>query len=192
MNTRNKPTTDTQHPDASSESHSDDIGNLIDATLSELTAANRKAFRAAKIQAVWEQVAPEEVLQHTDNVFLFKQQGMTRFIVYVDSPMWTAELMARKEYFKLMMEKALGEGPIDEMSFKTSSAAYRKKQFSKHLSDDEERAEPVFSPLSEDEQRLIDDTTGCVKNPGLRDSLRQAWALSESARKGQSDKRNGG
>jgi len=160
------------------------IDKLMARFVAGLGAKNRKALRAAKIQSVWEHAAPSEVLEHTDNVFLFSKEGRRICVVYVDSPMWAAELMARKEYFRTLMERALNEGPIDEMSFKSSSAAYRKKRFSKYEQDEEREEHNPSIPLTAKETKDISDATSFIADPALRTKIRRAWEASKSASKG--------
>lgn len=169
----------------------DMVRDLVSKTFDELGKNNRKQRRIAYIQHTWEKVAPAKVLEHTDNVFLFIRDGKRCFIVYVDDPVWSAELTAQKDRFKLFMEQALQEGPIDEIRFQTSSAAYRKKGFKKRGSKDiHHPRQPRLAPLTEGEIHLIERGTEDVLDEELRAAIQDAWKQNLSRRKGDAMNRS--
>ncbi|MDO4851310.1 MAG: DciA family protein [Actinomycetota bacterium] len=167
------------------ENEGNKVGDLVSKTFEELGKNSRKQRRIAYIQYIWEQVAPAKVLDHTDNVFLFFKDGKRCFVVYVDDPVWSAELMAQKDRFRLFMEQALQEGPIDEIRFQTSSAAYRRKNFRKHDAQEGHHVrKPVLVPLTREEICHIERYTEDLDDDGLRDAIRDAWKQNLSRRKG--------
>ncbi len=171
--------------DVHRENGGNQVGDLVSKTFEELGKNSRKQKRIAYIQYIWEQVAPAKVLDHTDNVFLFSKDGKRCFVVYVDDPVWSAELMAQKDRFKLFMEQALQEGPIDEIRFQTSSAAYRRKNFRKHgVQEGHHVRKPVLVPLTREEMYHIERHTEDVGDDDLRDAIKDAWKQNLSRRKG--------
>lgn len=154
-------------------------------TLESLGVKSPHALRIAKIQSIWEEVAPSEVLKHTDNVFLFKDRHtqQRQLIIYVDSPLWAAELMAQKEQFKLRFEQVLDEGKIDTISFRPSSFAYQRKEFRKRV-DKEENDKVISVPLTEMERQQIIAETSYVENERLRNAVIRARIANKQWQKG--------
>lgn len=160
------------------------VKDLVDKTIDKLGKGNKKALRAAYVQTIWEQVAPEEVLEHTDNVFLFMKDGKREMVIYVDSPIWAAELTACKDRFRMYVEQRMGEGPIDTLRFQASSMAYKKKTFKKREAEDAKtRADVGEVPLTNDEKNKIDEQTDSIEDEDLRNALRQAWIKSKEWQK---------
>lgn len=157
------------------------VKDLVGKTIDELGKGNRKALRAAYIQTIWEQIAPKEVLDHTDNVFLFMKDGKKEMVVYVDSPIWAAELTACKDRLRMFMEQRLGEGPIDIMKFQASSMAYRKKTFIKR--EEENQSDTGSIPLTNAEIDDIFEYTNSIEDEGLKNAIRQAWTKNKEWQK---------
>lgn len=152
------------------------VKDLVSQAMESLGKNNRKALRAAYIQTIWEKIAPASVLEHTDNVFLFIKDGIKQMVVYVDNPIWSAELTAQKERFRIFMEKELNEGPIDEIRFQTSSSVYRKKTFMKRENENLKKpTEGQSLPLTEQERDRIIRETDTIQDEAIRDAVRKAW-----------------
>lgn len=146
----------------------------------------RILMRALRIQHVWEEVAPEEILEHTDKVYVKKNAntGQRLMIVYIDSPELAADLTARKWRIKMDVEKELGEGPIEDIRFIPSSTLYKKTVFRKQRREQEAEngVDPVL--LTEDERRVIENEASMINNEELREALLKARITDAEWKKG--------
>jgi hypothetical protein len=135
----------------------------------------KKAIRAAQAQRIWERIAPQEVLNHTDNVYLLSNDGIKEMIIRVDSPLWAAELSAQAEQFRMQVEEALNEGPLERISFKVDSYVSKRKAF-KHQSDEQPSYIEDVSPVSltEKERENIEEEAAGIRNEEVREALIRA------------------
>lgn len=146
----------------------------------------RILMRALHVQHVWEEVAPEEILEHTDKVYVKKDAntGKKLMIVYIDSPGLAADMSARKWRIKMQVEKELGEGPLEDIKFIPSSALYKKETFRKR--DKEQEKEHDIEPvnLDENERREIEEEVSIVEDGELRETLLKARIIDAEWKKG--------
>jgi hypothetical protein len=136
-------------------------------------AGVNKSRQEGRLQSVWEKVASEEVLAHTDNVLWKKNEEKRTVLVYVDGSAWAAELRMYQEYYKLLLSKEL-ETVVDEIHFNVSRIASLKKEFKKQCEevDRKEEFEPYI--LSAQELEEVAATVAGIENEELRQRLFKA------------------
>lgn len=152
------------------------LSNIDDAVLDIVGSdkdERRKMLRALHVQRIWESVVSEDVLKHTDNVFVFENEklGGKEMVVYVDSAIWAADLTARKISLKWKVETALGEGELVDLRFIPSSGTYERKTFTKHR--DQEKDEEVVPSISltAEEREMVFREASVIENQELRQTL---------------------
>jgi hypothetical protein len=133
------------------------LGNEIAACFNKVPSSYRQTF---SLQAVWEEVAAQNVLDHTDNVIYDKKSKGEGVVVFVDSAQWAAELNMQREYYRIVFTHRLGK-EIESVKFFVSKNTGIRKNFQKltyeyaYIDD----VEPV--PMDENEeyiaQLLVDD-----------------------------------
>jgi len=163
-----------------------DLRKVMAGIIGDSDAERRKMMRALHVQHVWEEVAPEFILDHTDKVYVLRDRahGTARMVVYVDSSQLAAELTAQKWRFKVAVEKELDEGPLDDIRFIPSSSLYEKTVFSKHHEEQENRDKVPSIPLTEEERAVIEEEAAGVTNEELRKALIRARTADMEWKKG--------
>ena len=150
------------------------IGEALAKAIGDLGADNPTVRRGARIRHAWEQVAEETVLKHTDNIFVFKEDGMTKMVVYTDLPIWAAELNAQRERYRILMERALGSGPIHQISFKASSRTARRFKFTKTFTAPAKDPAVTPVPATQEELEKIHREAETISDPEIREILVKA------------------
>ncbi len=123
------------------------------------------------IQQQFAEVVEDTILEHVNSVYFMKQEnGTYHLVVYVDEPIYSAELNARRETIKLLMQEKFGYN-ISEFDIKVSRGRYRetypyreKKQF-----------ETPYVPNEITEQDLceIEALVAGLEEGRLKDSFRR-------------------
>ena len=135
----------------------------------------QKMFYAIRVKNAWERVASEEVLSHTDNIFVFMKEGVRTMICYVDMPIWAAELNANTMFYQMEMSRELGGSPIEVVKFITSKGSYRRQHFSKKVEETPEYMDDVPSiALTDEERARIELEAQKISSPTLRKALLEA------------------
>lgn len=150
------------------------IGEALVKAMGDLGADDPATRRGARIRHAWEQVAEETVLKHTDNIFVFKEDGQTRMVVYTDLPIWAAELNAQRERYRILMERELGSGPIHQIVFKASSRTARRFKFTKTFKAPAKDLTVTPIPATPEEFERIHREAGTISDPEIREILVKA------------------
>lgn len=147
--------------------------------------------RIAQVHAMWADIAPEAIVEHTNAVYIKKDGERRQLIVYVDESIYSAELNARRELIRLQFLQRYGE-QIDEFKILISRGAYKKNRPFAKVPDPrelEDKATPVA--LDEEQSRMLDDALSSVEDPALRAALEKAARTDMAWRNGLKVKNDG-
>ena len=131
----------------------------------------RSRYRKA-IEAVYRESAPL-FLDHTNNVYIMKKDGVPTLIVYVDESIYAAELNAQRELIKLQLLELFGE-QVEEFEILVSRGNYKNHH---PFAEEEPVAEPPKvdpSQLPDSDRRHVSETVAVVEDEKLRKSLEKA------------------
>ena len=178
----------------------DEIGGLV----SKWEHSNPDLTRSARVKAAWMQVVDPQTAQHVTAVYVVPNSDAGKVVVYVDSPIWTADLNMQAEMLRLKLnvelnrrygEKLRAAGnaePVKSLRFVTSKERYvgkaQRLDTADELSAQEEelaQVEPVA--LSADELAQIEGAAEKVEDSRLRDAALAAAKASLEWQKGLSE-----
>lgn len=169
---------------------SHDIDRLMAAMGADLGDIRYKR-RIAQVHAMWADIAPDVIVEHTNAVYIKKEGDRKQLIVYVDESIYSAELNARRELIRLQFHQRYGE-EIDEFKILISRGAYKKNRpFAK---DDDPRAledKAIPVNLDEEQDRMLSTALSSVEDPKLRAALEKAARTDMAWRNGLKVKNNG-
>ena len=131
----------------------------------------RSRFRKA-IEVVYKDSA-QLFLDHTNNVYIMKQDGVPTLIVYVDESIFAAELNAQRELIKLKLLELFGE-QIEEFKIHVSRGSYKNNHPYRETADSVPSAIAPLQPLGEEDETYIEDTVAIVEDSVVRKSLEKA------------------
>jgi hypothetical protein len=88
---------------------------------------SKTAKATMNLLVIWQKIASERVLKHTDNVVYSTRSKDTEILVYVDSPVYAAELTMDKEIYRLRMQQETGKDISDIKFLISRRTSLRKK-----------------------------------------------------------------
>jgi hypothetical protein len=94
--------------------------------------------KGIQLQVLWENIASEQELKHTDNVVFSPKAIKPTILIYVDDNAWAANLTMNKEMYRLYFSKELNQ-TINEVVFLVTRNTALKKEFKKN-----ERQKPSY------------------------------------------------
>ncbi|MGI6220878.1 MAG: hypothetical protein ACOYIP_03230 [Coriobacteriales bacterium] len=153
------------------------IGSVIEANTSP------RLQKSMLLQEVWEQIAPEKALRHTDNVIESKKRDGA-IAIFVDTPHAAADLAMSKEYYRQRFEIELGE-PVTDVFFVVSKETGIRKEFVKR-----EQEQPWYVdncesvPLDEGELAYARLSVEGIEDEKLRETLLKAFISDMEWKKG--------
>lgn len=112
------------------------LGSEIEAYLGKLKVAathQKKGFQAKGITStkkstnllvVWQRIAPERIIEHTDNVVYSTRSENTEILVYMDSSVFATEMTMDKELYRVKLQNEL-EKEIADIKFLVSRKTRR-------------------------------------------------------------------
>ena len=131
----------------------------------------RSRYREA-IESVYKDTAPI-FLDHTNNVYIMKKDGVPTLIVYVDDSIFAAELNAQRELIKLKLLELFGE-QVEQFEIFVSRGSYKNN----HPYREEEGialdSAPSLAELPDDEKEHVSRTASVVEDKTVRESLEKA------------------
>lgn len=164
---------------------STELGSMLE-SMAGNDEAQRKARRAAQVQQEWKSAiervyrdAADFVLDHTNAVYILKENGRLCVIVYADDSLVRSDIDARQEFIKMALRE-YGEH-VDSFRIIASRLGMKERHpFRKAIDQASswdvsrafERAQRV--PLSDEEARMVDECVSVVENEKLRASLKAA------------------
>ncbi len=120
-----------------------------------------KYKRSFSLKSDWEDIASENVLNHTDNI-IYDKKNENEVVVFVDSAQWAAELNMQKEFYRILLNRKSGK-QITSVKFFVSKKASIRKKFEKLKQDELNQSSSVIPslPMTEEEEYiahlLVDD-----------------------------------
>lgn len=147
--------------------------------------------RVAQVHAMWADIAPDLIVEHTNAVYIKKEGDRKQLIVYVDESIYSAELNARRELIRLQFLQRYGE-EIDEFKILISRGHYKhNRPFAKEADDASasDKATPV--KLDAEQDRMLADALSAVEDPALRAALEKAARTDMAWRNGLKVKNDG-
>lgn len=149
-----------------------------------------KMMVASQLKAAWEDLAPQEILNHTGAIFISSDSGRREVVVMVDTPMIAAELNARSFTLMVKLATLISEkyplvGKIDSLRFQVSRSVRRNQKFEKRRAEEPsyiERAEPI--ELDEEELGQVFQTSSQIPDERLRKAFEKAMKANLEWKKG--------
>lgn len=123
------------------------------------------------VQLQFGEVVEDVILEHVNSVYLMKQEdGLYHLVVYVDEPIYSAELNARRETIKLLMREKFGYG-VSVFDIKVSRGRYR----AVHPYVERKQSENPYIPneITEQDLREIEALVAGLEEGRLKDSFRR-------------------
>ena len=130
----------------------------------------RERYKKA-LESVYHSTA-DLFLDHTNNVYIMKKDGAPTLIVYVDEPIYAAELNAQRELIKLKILELFGEH-LEKFEIHVSKPKYKKY----HPYRDEDLNLPKAAPLpslSNNDAAFVSEMGEKVEDSRLRKSFEKA------------------
>lgn len=133
----------------------------------------RKQQRAHRVQDMWAQLVSDNVLSHTNNVFIFTKNKTRRMYVYVDESIYAAELNVRQSIIKLRCNTKFHEH-IDVFNAYVSRGTWKYRHPYDKLLSSKPQSLSNAPQLDQSEQDFIDQNVAKINNPKLSKALKNA------------------
>ena len=134
----------------------------------------RKTLRAQKVKDMWRHVVEPVFLDHTNAVYIIRDQDRKVLIVYVDDSLFASELNARRELIKLKLHHQYGED-IDEFQIKISYGKMKHTYaFRKEVLDPFYSHKAPSIPLSFEKRQELEELVSSIPDKNVRTALLQA------------------
>ena len=137
------------------------------------------AFRAAQVEKRWAAAIEHVykgnfrlVLEHTNAVYIMKEQNRKILAVYLDDSVIRSDVKVRQELVKMALAK---EGElIDE--FKVYPSKFGMKARHPYKGKQEQESAPARKPraLTADEEKAVEEAAALIDDPVLKDALVRA------------------
>ena len=134
----------------------------------------RKTLRAQKVKDMWRGVVEPIFLDHTNAVYIIRDEDRKVLIVYVDDSIFASELNARRELIKLKLQQQYNE-VIDEFQIKISYGKMKHTHaFKKEVLDPFYTQKTPSVALSVEKKKELEELVASVPNEHVRKALLQA------------------
>ena len=90
------------------------IGDELRQLAGAMERKNPDLAASARVQIAWRKAVDARVAQHTNAVFVVPHTDGGEVVVYMDSPLWAADMNMQAERFRMHLNIALGELYEDE------------------------------------------------------------------------------
>ena len=151
---------------------STDLSSALGKVVRRLDRASGGGWRNVRATEVWPDVVGPTIAGHTGRLFL---RG-SELVVYVDSPIWAAELAAMSELLRARLNEALGKEDVRSLRFTVSREVSveqkRRRREQRDVEEGEHRVEP--RPLSEQELDEVRESVSAIENDALREAAFRA------------------
>lgn len=131
----------------------------------------RSRYREA-IESVYRDTA-QLFLDHTNNVYIMKKDGIPTLIVYVDDSIFAAELNAQRELIKLKLLELFGE-QVEQFEIYVSRSSYKNNHPFMEEKPVGEGTASILKELSPEESERVSKTASIVEDKGVRNSFEKA------------------
>ena len=138
---------------------------------------------------MWKDVVDEVILDHTNSIYIKKEEGKKILIVYVDESIISAELQAQQELIKIKLARKFGEY-IDEFKVLISRGRY-KNNYPFRNREKESYVERVENkPLTPQQLKDISIRLEKIDNPELKEAMKNAVLSDLAWKNGISSKKS--
>lgn len=140
------------------------------------------SMRAAQVRKIWSELVEETILDHTNGVYILKENNTVVMKVYVDESIYAAELNNRRELIQLLCKKRYGE-MVDDFQIYISRGLMKKNypfRVNKQYIEDQR---PAIA-LSEEELHDVDVACSTIENVQLREKFKKAMIADLEWKKG--------
>lgn len=153
------------------------------ASIEGVESANfASSIRASQVRKIWSELVEEIFLEHTNGVYILKENEKIVMKVYVDESIYAAELNNRRELIQLLCKKRYGE-MVDDFQIYISRGLMKKnypfKENKQYLPD---QRPPVA--LSEEELNDVNLACEVIHNEVLREKFKKAMIADLEWKKG--------
>ena len=159
------------------------LGANIEALIADLAGDSEQArinLRAHQVRdryrAALESVYPATAcifLDHTNNVYITKLEGVPTLIVYVDESIYAAELSAQRELIKLRLLELFGEN-VEEFRIYVSRARYKQNYPYRDQGARTDDEPPSLPALDDHDQSSIEELASKIDDEEVRNSFEKA------------------
>lgn len=127
-------------------------------------------------------------LNHTNNVYILKKDGIKTLIVYVDESIYAAELNAQRELIKLRLLELFGE-EIEQFKILVSRGAY--KDYHPYVEEELSKlVTPPLPKLSPEDLSLVDEVSAKVTEESVRKSFEKAMTADMARKRAENGTRS--
>lgn len=134
------------------------IGSEIKGLVGNLERANPSLSATARIKKAWNKSVDDRIKKHVVAIFVVPNTDESEVIIYVDSPIWAAELSMQEDLIKLKLNVDLQREQIEKIRFIVSKEQYVNKEKKRTTYDElreEEESYRSVEPARLDEEELL-------------------------------------
>ncbi len=161
------------------------LADNINAALSEVEGFDsgeiRKAQRKYEVRMIWKELVEEDILQHTNAVYILTEKGRKQMHVYMDDSLYATELNNRRELISLKCRTDFGE-QIDDFIIHISRGK-RKMEHPFIKARETVDSKPPLA-LSVDEKRAVEEACSHIDDEQLRLKFKKAMISDLEWKKG--------
>jgi hypothetical protein len=160
-----------------------DIFDELSRMISKLDRRSGGAYRQARAAWAWTEIAGPAVASHTTGAHLRGDE----LVVFVDSPVWAAELSALAEPYRLAINEALGQETVRSVRFSVSRKVEgeRLREQQERQAEEYQRRDAVESvPLTEQERAQVIASAEAIPDDELREAVIRATIADLEWKKG--------
>lgn len=161
---------------------SDNIADSL-SSISHIDAGEiRKAQRVAEVRNIWRDLVEDIFLEHTNAVYIFKEDDRTQMHVYMDESIYAAELNNRRELIKLNCRERFGE-VIDDFHIHISRGKKKMDHpFAESKTNELDKKNPIA--LSSEEMERVESSCSHIEDENLRHHFEKAMIADLEWKKG--------
>lgn len=143
----------------------------------------RGGLLQAKVAAAWKSVAGPNVAAHTTGAHIRGGE----MVVFVDSPIWAAELSALSEKYRVAINEEIGQDAVKAIRFSVSRRVAEERELEQREAEDEafySEDKGASVPLSEQERAQVEMSASSIKDEELRKAVVRATIADLEWKKG--------
>lgn len=161
--------------------------NIVSRATPEQLERMHHAERARQVYTAWNAVCGgTREGEHVTGLRFLPDEN--KLLVYLDGAAWTQEMTMLREIIRARMER---EGvKLDGFVFRTSKPGFKRSgvEHPQRAAKPQRPEPPAFTPLTPEEERMLDDAVAPIEDPRLRKSLKTAMKASLEWKKGSESK----
>ncbi|MBQ9020675.1 MAG: DUF721 domain-containing protein [Eggerthellaceae bacterium] len=158
------------------------IGDAFAEASDDHEASFVRAIRAGKIRQMWSELVEEDILNHTNGVYVVNEEDQKVLKVYVDESIYAAELNNRRELILLLCKSRYGEN-LDAFHIIISRGNMkRRRPFKKEQLEGQDKLPSVA--LDEEELDEVERACLAIPDEALRATFKKAMIADLEWKKG--------